>query len=113
MSKTWLPGLTLAEQRRGLVDALGRLAARTGAEVTCCFDGQEGHRTPTSAGRAVRVLFSVGEIADDLLRRLVHAEPPGRALLVVTSDQQVAHDVEAAGAWVVPSAAFVERLRRL
>ncbi|GAA3820289.1 NYN domain-containing protein [Cellulomonas soli] len=113
VSKTWLPGLTLVEQRRGLVDALGRLAARTGAEVTCCFDGQEGHRPPTTAGRSVRVLFSVGEIADDLIRRLVHAEPPGRALLVVTSDQQVTRDVEASGAWVVPSATFVERLRRL
>ncbi|MGN8245359.1 NYN domain-containing protein [Cellulomonas soli] len=113
VSKTWLPVLTLAEQRRGLVDALGRLAARTGAEVTCCFDGQEGHRSPPTAGRAVRVLFSVGEIADDLIRRLVHAEPPGRPLLVVTSDQQVTRDVEATGAWVVPSATFVERLRRL
>lgn len=113
VSKTWLPGLPLADQRRGLVDALARLAVRTGAEVTCCFDGQEGHRAPGAAGRSVRVLFSVGEIADDLIRRLVHAEPPGRALLVVTSDQQVTRDVEAAGAWVVPSATFVERLRRL
>lgn len=113
VSKTWLPGLPLADQRRGLVDALGRLAARTGAEITCCFDGQEGHRAPSTAGRSVRVQFSVGEIADDLIRRLVHAEPPGRALLVVTSDQEVTRDVEAAGAWVVPSATFVERLRRL
>lgn len=111
VSKTGWPGLSLADQRRVLVDALARVAALTGAEVTCCFDGQEGHRPP-GAQRGVRVLFSTGEIADDLLRRLVAAEPPGRVLVVVTSDQEVVRDVEAAGAWAVPSATLVARVQR-
>ncbi|GIG34614.1 NYN domain-containing protein [Cellulomonas oligotrophica] len=111
VSKTGWPGLPLADQRRVLVDALARVAALTGAEVTCCFDGQEGHRPP-AAQRGVRVLFSTGEIADDLLRRLVAAEPPGRVLVVVTSDQEVVRDVEAAGAWAVPSATLVARAQR-
>lgn len=113
VSKTGFGDLTLAEQRRRLADGLAGVAARTGAEVTVCFDGQEGQGSTAGYARGVRVMFAVGEIADDLIRRLVHAEPPGRVLVVVTSDQEVARDVEAAGAWVVPSRTLVARLQRL
>jgi predicted RNA-binding protein with PIN domain len=52
----------------------------------------------------VRVLFSAPEqIADDLIRALVAAEPAGRVIVVATSDQQVVRDVQRAGAWTVPS----------
>jgi len=114
VSKSGFGELSLAEQRRRLVDGLAGVAARTGAEVTCCFDGKEGQQGPPGGyARGVRVLFAVGEIADDLIRRLVSAEPPGRVLVVVTSDQEVARDVEADGAWVVPSSTLVARLQRL
>ncbi|GEA89126.1 NYN domain-containing protein [Cellulomonas cellasea] len=113
VSKAAWPSLSLAEQRRRLVDALANVAGRTGAEITCCFDGQEGPRPSGGGARGVRVLFSVGEIADDLIRRLVGAEPRGRVVVVVTSDRQVADDVEAAGARVVPSATLVARVARL
>uniref|UniRef100_UPI0028E61272 NYN domain-containing protein n=1 Tax=uncultured Cellulomonas sp. TaxID=189682 RepID=UPI0028E61272 len=112
VTKSGFPELSLADQRRRLVDGLAGLAARSGAEVTCCFDGQEGQQHPPGGyARGVRVLFAVGEIADDLIRRLVDAEPPGRVLVVVTSDQEVARDVEATGAWVVPSSTLVARLQ--
>lgn len=113
VSKAAWPALSLAEQRRRLVDALANVAGRTGAEITCCFDGQEGPRPSGGGTRGVRVLFSVGEIADDLIRRIVGAEPRGRVVVVVTSDRQVADDVEAAGARVVPSATLVARVARL
>jgi predicted RNA-binding protein with PIN domain len=61
----------------------------------------------------VRVLFSApDETADDLIRRLVAAEPPGRALLVVTSDQAVVADVRRAGARTVSSQILLDRLAR-
>lgn len=116
VTKSGYPQLTLTEQRRRLVDQLANVAARTGAEVTCCFDGQPGSRAPAGTPgtpRNLRVLFSVGEIADDLIRRLVHAEPAGRVVVVVTSDQQVANDVQAAGAWAVPAETLLARLSRL
>ena len=113
VSKTGFGGLPLDEQRRRLVDGLAVVAARTGAEITCCFDGQETALPPGGYARGVRVRFSVGEIADDLIRRLVRAEPPGRVVVVVTSDQAVARDAEADGAWVVPSATLVARLNRV
>jgi len=113
VTKSAYPELTLEQQRRLLVDGLAALASRSGTEVTCCFDGRP---TPLAAGvlarGGVRVRFSVGEIADDLIRRIVQAEPVGRVLVVVTSDQEVVRDVEARGAYVVPSATLAARLQR-
>lgn len=111
ITKTGYPDLSLADQRARLVGSLAALAARSGAEVTVAFDG--GTRPPAqqAAPRGVRVLFSeADEIADDLIRRLVDAEPPGRPVVVVTSDQQIVTDVLAVGAWAVPSAVFLTRL---
>jgi predicted RNA-binding protein with PIN domain len=113
VSKNAYGELSLAEQRHRLVGALANMAGRTGVEITCCFDGQEGPRRAGGYARGVRVLFSVGEIADDLIRRLVRAEPPGRVVIVVTSDQQVVSDVQAGGAWAVPAETLLARLSRL
>jgi predicted RNA-binding protein with PIN domain len=106
--------LPLADQRARLLSALSALAARTRAEITCCFDGTDlPGRTPTPSVRGVRVRFSsADEIADDLIRRLVRAEPAGRVVVVVSSDREVAHDVRALGARPVPSAALVRLLGR-
>jgi predicted RNA-binding protein with PIN domain len=63
--------------------------------------------------RGVRVLFSApGEIADELIRRLVAAEPPGRPVVVVSSDREVADGVRRSGARPVPSAMLLNRLAR-
>jgi len=101
---TW-PGLPLEKQRDLLLSGLGPLAARSGAEVTVVFDAAETKDRPlVKAPRGLRVLFSpIGVIADDVIRDLVEAEPRGRTLLVVTSDQAVARDVAASGARVVGS----------
>ncbi|MCG7287751.1 NYN domain-containing protein [Cellulomonas sp. ACRRI] len=115
VSKLAWPDQPLTEQRRRLTERLATLAGRTGAEVTCCFDGREtdaAGRAP-AAPRGVRVLFSQGEIADDLLRRLVRAEPPGRVVVAVTSDRALGADLEAAGARVLPSATLLARLGRV
>jgi predicted RNA-binding protein with PIN domain len=61
--------------------------------------------------QGVRVRFSpYGESADDLIRRLVAAEPPGRAVIVVSSDREVADGVRSKGARPVDSAALVPLL---
>jgi len=83
-------GLPLVDQRRLLVDGLSALAARTSAEITCCFDGAEVEGRTQSLVRGVRVLFSdPGTTADDLIGRLVRAEPRGRVLAVISSDAEV------------------------
>ena len=72
--------------------------ARTGAETTVVFDAAEPDQPGpwSSAPRGVKVLFSPpGVIADDVIRDLVAAEPPGRTVVVVTDDQEVAGDARA------------------
>ncbi len=118
VTKSGYPALPLVEQRRRLVEALAALATRTGAEVTCCFDS--GEPEAVSAGvsgaslfRGVRVMFSAaGTQADELIRRLVRAEPSGRPLVVVSSDGEVASGVRRAGARAVDSLALLRLLGR-
>jgi predicted RNA-binding protein with PIN domain len=114
VTKTGYGEQTLEVQRSRLLAGLGALAARTGAETTVVFDGVD-RTTPLAvpAPRGVRLLFSrTGETADDVLRRLVRAEPAGRPLVVVTGDRAVVDDVRADGARTVASRALLRLLER-
>jgi predicted RNA-binding protein with PIN domain len=112
VTKTGFPDLPLADQRTRLVGGLAALAARTGAEITCVFDGAEVVvPVPTAAARRVRVRFSPpGQIADELIRRLVRAEPPGRPVTVCSADNEVIDGVRRAGARIVSPRALLARL---
>ena len=114
VTKTGYGTLPLDAQRARLVTGLAGLAARTAAEVTCVFDGAAlDQPTPVAQPRGVRVIFSPpGTTADSVIRRLVREEPAGRAVVVVSSDREVADGVAAAGARPVASAALVRRLDR-
>jgi predicted RNA-binding protein with PIN domain/cell division septum initiation protein DivIVA len=114
VTMTGYGSLPLETQRARLLGGLAGLAARTSAEVTCVFDGAAlDHATPTGAPRGVRVMFSpAGVTADSVIRRLVRAEPAGRAVVVVSSDQEVIDGVVAAGARAVAAVALVRRLDR-
>jgi predicted RNA-binding protein with PIN domain len=104
---------TLEAQRVRLLRGLGPLAAQSGAEVTVVFDGTNADSRPVvQQPRGVRVLFSPrGVLADDVIRDLVAAEPPGRPVGVVTSDQEVARDVaRKPGVRVIGSRALVRLL---
>jgi DNA-binding transcriptional regulator YdaS (Cro superfamily) len=98
VSKTGFAALTLAGQRDRLIRSLAVLSARNSAEITVVFDGAA-VAVPSSPGRGVRVIFSPpGVIADDIIRELVAAEPPGRVVVVVSSDREVADRVRRLGA---------------
>jgi predicted RNA-binding protein with PIN domain len=114
VTKTGYPTMPLDKQRLRLLGGLAGLAAQSGAEVTCVFDGAElAAPVLLAPPRGVRVLFSKpGQIADELIRQLVRAEPPGRPVVVVSSDREVADDSAAAGARPVASALLLRRLGR-
>ncbi|WP_116244404.1 NYN domain-containing protein [Nocardiopsis sp. FIRDI 009] len=114
VTKTGYGTLPLADQRTRLLGSLEGLASRTKAEITCVFDGADVDTPPVIAKpRRVRVLFSAsGETADELIVRLVRAEPPGRPIAVVTSDREIVTAVRAAGARAVPSPIFLRGLER-
>jgi predicted RNA-binding protein with PIN domain len=113
VTKTGFGDASLEQQRTRLVSRLGGLAAQTGAEITVVFDGAERLPVAPAAPRGVRVLFSRrGQTADEVIRRLVRAEPPGRPVIVVSSDKEVADGVRRAGAYPVASMVLVQRLGR-
>lgn len=113
VTKTAYASSTLEAQRTRLVAALAPLVARTGAETTVVFDAAAATHRPVVPGpRGVRVVWSPpGVIADDVVRRLVAAEPEGRPTVVVTSDQELRRDVTRAGARVVDATVLVAALR--
>ena len=100
VTKTGWPELSLERQRDRLLAGLAPLVARSGAEVTVVFDAADTRDRPVvNRPRGVRVLYSpAGVIADDVIRELVAAEPQGRPLVVVSSDNEVVEDVARAGA---------------
>ncbi|MGR3933335.1 NYN domain-containing protein [Streptomyces sp. BRA346] len=114
VTKTGYPTMPLEKQRLRLLGGLAVLAAQTGAEMTCVFDGAElAAPVLLAPPRGVRVLFSKpGVTADELIRQLVRAEPPGRPVVVVSTDREVADGVARAGARPVASALLLKRLAR-
>ena len=114
VTKNAWPDSPLDIQRDRLLGGLAPLAARTQAEVTVVFDAADKVERPlVKRPRGVRVLYSpYGVIADDVIRQLVDAEPPGRPVVVVSSDQAVAHDVRRGGARVVGAVVLGRLLAR-
>ncbi|MET9442586.1 NYN domain-containing protein [Streptomyces sp. NPDC006610] len=114
VTKTGYPQMPLEKQRLRLLGQLSQLAAQTGAEVTCVFDGAElAAPVLLAPPRGVRVLFSKpGVTADELIRQLVRAEPPGRPVIVASTDREVADGVARAGARPVASAVLLKRFSR-
>jgi predicted RNA-binding protein with PIN domain len=105
--------ISLEQQRSRLVNGLGGLAAQTRAEVTVVFDGAERVVGLPPAPRGVRVLFSKkGETADELIRRLVRAEPAGRPIVVISSDKEIIDGVRRHGAYPLSSDSLLRRLAR-
>ncbi|MFD8739949.1 NYN domain-containing protein [Streptomyces sp. NPDC059618] len=114
VTKTGYPQMPLEKQRLRLLGQLSQLAAQTGAEVTCVFDGAElAAPVLLAPPRGVRVLFSKpGVTADELIRQLVRAEPPGRPVIVASTDREVADGIAKAGARPVASAVLLKRFSR-
>nr|WP_206323663.1 NYN domain-containing protein [Streptomyces sp. HNM0574] len=112
VTKTGYPQMPLEKQRLRLLGGLSGLAAQSGAEVTCVFDGADlAAPVLLAPPRGVRVLFSKsGQTADEVIRQLVRAEPDGRPVVVVSSDREVADGCAAAGARPVASTLLLNRL---
>ncbi len=113
VTKSGFGEASLEQQRKRLTSSLGALAAQSGTEVTVVFDGAERVVGLPPPPRGVRVLFSrKGRTADELIRELVRAEPPGRAVVVISSDPVVADGVRRHGAFPLGADALLRRLAR-
>ena len=114
VSKSAWPSSSLEAQRTRLLRGLAPVVARTGVEATIVFDAASSAARPVvTTPRGVKVVFSPeGVIADRVISDLVAAEPEGRVVVVVSSDQEVARDASAAGARSVAADALVGLLAR-
>jgi predicted RNA-binding protein with PIN domain len=114
VTKTAWPGAPLHTQRQRLATALGALAAQRRIEVTVVFDGATlSGPVQLTPPRGVRIRFSpAGVTADEVIRQLVRAEPPGRPVVVVSSDREVADSIVALGGRAVAAEALAVRLSR-
>jgi predicted RNA-binding protein with PIN domain len=113
VTKKGFPDVSLEQQRTRLVNAMGGIAAQSGAEVTVVFDGAEKLVAAPPTPRGVRVLFSrKGVTADELIRQLVRAEPDGRPVVVISSDKEVADGVRRHGAYPLSSDTLLRRIAR-
>jgi predicted RNA-binding protein with PIN domain len=108
------PSSSLEDQRTRLLRGLAPVVARTRVEATVVFDAASSAARPVvTTPRGVKVVFSPeGVIADRVISDLVAVEPEGRVVIVVSSDQEVARDVSAAGARSVAAEALVGLLAR-
>ena len=65
--------------------------------ATLVFDGQEGISFPNFS-MGVNVVFSRGESADDVIKRLVEDSPAPRDIVLVTDDRDLLHFCRTLGA---------------
>ena len=101
------PGLSIEEMRMRLIDALGELAARSGADVHVVFDGAErtGSMSRPGGRHSVRVTFSPPDVeADDVILDLVGGLPAARPVVVASDDRRVREGARARGANVISCA---------
>jgi len=115
VSKLRWPELPIADQRRRLADALGGLAARTGADVHAVFDGAEqaDPTPPSGPRRLVRIVFSPPDVeADDVIIGLVDTLPLHRPVVVASNDRRVQDGASHRGANVISADQLLAVLTR-
>ena len=98
----WPDLVGLADQRDRLLNRLVGLHASTRAEFQIVFDGTQAGSIAASKGQPVTVLFTeTGTTADDEILRLVPTMPRERAVVVASSDREVADGARRLGANVI------------
>ena len=109
VSKLAWPSRSLEQQRDALIDRVEALARRHSLDVVVVFDGASVVGSHRRGSRVLaRVVYSPeGISADDVIRTEVDRVPADRAVVVVTNDREIARDVRAVGANVIPSNAFI------
>ena len=106
-----LDGQDLQLGREALVDILAAYKKIKAHKITVVFDGaaQPAFYGSRDRAKGIAIRFSHGgESADDLIRRMARREKA--KALVVSSDREVMAAAESAGATVIESAAFEDKL---
>lgn len=105
-------GVAPEEERRRVVQILEEVQARSGAQVVVVFDGVTGEVSPV-ASRSIAVRYSpTGVTADEMIADTLGSLSDDEAVIVVSSDREVADDARRQGATVLRSSAFLAAIGR-
>ncbi len=103
--------INLAEGRKGLLHLLDLYqGGHPKLEITAVFDAKEEIFSYPSSSSKIKVLYSNGETADSLIKRIVEDEKNPKETLVVTSDNELKGRVKEKGAQVIGSLSFLKRI---
>lgn len=104
-------GINLEEGRNGLLHYL-EIYQRTHPKlkITVVFDSKEEIFPYPSLPSKIKVLYSNGETADNLIEKMVEDEKNSEEMLVVTSDNELKRTVKEKGAEVIGSLSFFKRI---
>lgn len=101
---------TLEDARTGLINFLDaqRPQGSTRNPVTVVFDGRDDIFWPEPPGE-IRVLFSRGESADELIKRLIEDASAPRTFVLVSNDRQLQQHARQHEAGIMPVEDFIAR----
>jgi predicted RNA-binding protein with PIN domain len=103
--------LSLADQRKRVVQAVNRLARKNDLAPIVVFDGAETPPGTSRRGRGPAVVeYSTGEIADDHLIARLETLPP-KPVVFVTDDKELQRRAAALGATIASSAQLLALVR--
>lgn len=104
-------GINLEEGRKELLHCLEIYQrAHPKLKITIVFDSKEEIFPYPSQPSRIKVLYSNGETADNLIEKMVEDEKNSEETLVVTSDNELKRTVKEKGAEVIGSLTFFERI---
>ena len=104
-------GVNLEEGRKGLLHCLEIYqGVHPKLKITIVFDSKEEIFPYPSQPSRIKVLYSNGETADNLIEKMVEDEKNSEETLVVTSDKELRGRVKEKGAQVIGALSFFERI---
>jgi predicted RNA-binding protein with PIN domain len=102
---------TLESQRLGLLSWINRDKPQGSINnsVTIIFDGKEEFFGSHASG-AIKVVFSKGQSADDLIKKIVEQYPLKKSLVIISDDKDIKLYVRALGAGILSVKEFTKGL---
>ncbi|RKY34479.1 MAG: hypothetical protein DRP80_03610 [Candidatus Omnitrophota bacterium] len=109
-----IKNLSLQDKRSYLIFLLedfGRIMSLNN-KISVVFDGREDVISSEVLSKRIEVIFSKGESADLLIKKLVKNSPHPRNILVITEDRAIISCVRSWGANSKKSSEFLKNLKR-
>ena len=103
----------LEDGRQGLINLIEdyRPQGSLNNSVTIIFDGKAGMYGDIHQSGFVKVIFAIGESADDKIIQLVSESKNSKQVVVVTDDRDIQYHIRALGAKVLKVKEFIGKVR--